>query len=259
MRIEKPIEISAQLVKEIHQQDMRGTAPKQRLPIDGRIAGGTPTNITKHPWLVAVGERSERLCGGFFITRSWIATAAHCLTGIGEKLTVRAGADSWFYGGVKGIVDTIVIHPEYNESNFDNDIALLRLENPIYILKTEPATLPEAGQEVPTGANLTVAGWGFYGKENPFSMYLREVTVPVISRDDCQKAYSVSQITERTICAGADGKDYCKQDAGGAAVVDGKVVGIASWGEGCGDPKKPGVYTNVASFREWIKEITTRI
>ncbi|KAG5893954.1 hypothetical protein JTB14_027702 [Gonioctena quinquepunctata] len=231
-------------------------APKQRLPIDGRIAGGTPTNITKHPWLVAVEEGGEHFCGGFFITRSWLATAAHCLTGRGEVLTVRAGSDAWLFGGAVGIVDTIVIHPEYNESNFDNDIALLRLEDPMYIQKIVPATLPEAGQEVATGANLTVAGWGTYAKGDPFPIYISEVSIPVISRDDCQKAYSESQITERTICAGADGKDYCEQDAGGSAEVDGKVVGIASWGEGCGDPEKPGVYTNVASFREWIKEKT---
>ena len=32
--------------------------------------------------------------------------------------------------------------------------------------------------------------------------------------------------------------------------------GIFSWGSGCGDRHKPGVYTDVANYLAWIREHT---
>jgi secreted trypsin-like serine protease len=31
------------------------------------------------------------------------------------------------------------------------------------------------------------------------------------------------------------------------------VVGIVSGGQGCGDPTKPGIYTRVSAYVDWIK------
>ena len=49
-------------------------------------------------------------------------------------------------------------------------------------------------------------------------------------------------------------------DSGGPLLckVDGKVrvTGIISWGDGCGKPKKPGVYVRVTHFRDWIRQQT---
>ena len=62
------------------------------------------------------------------------------------------------------------------------------------------------------------------------------------------------------ICSGTSigGKDACDGDSGGPLVIESmegkfELVGITSWGKGCGEPNQPGVYTRVSSFLSWIE------
>jgi len=51
-------------------------------------------------------------------------------------------------------------------------------------------------------------------------------------------------------------KDFCPGDDGGPLVVDGQLVGIASWGIGCALSCFPGVYSNVATLKSFITQET---
>lgn len=70
------------------------------------------------------------------------------------------------------------------------------------------------------------------------------------------------RLHESFICAGGEEKrDTCRGDGGGPLVcpVNGDAdkfvqMGIVSWGLTCGMADTPGVYVNVALFREWIDE-----
>lgn len=85
---------------------------------------------------------------------------------------------------------------------------------------------------------------------------LMRVSVPIVSKSTCQQVYqSMNTITDRMICAGytAGGKDSCQGDSGGPLTSSGVLYGIVSWGRGCAQPRYPGVYSNVANLRSWIK------
>ena len=101
------------------------------------IVGGEDADISDFPWQVALIESSGgwtwAFCGGSIIDNSWILTAAHCVEdGFAGTVYARAGSDNYYaQGGSSHLVDEIIIHPDYNGNTYNNDIALLKLNNPI--------------------------------------------------------------------------------------------------------------------------------
>jgi len=91
------------------------------------------------------------------------------------------------------------------------------------------------------------------------------VQLQVYDRSKCIQAYNASSITDGMLCAGSleEGQDTCSGDSGGPLqceiMEDGELswvqVGITSWGEGCGKSEYPGVYTKVATYNKWIREV----
>ncbi len=60
------------------------------------------------------------------------------------------------------------------------------------------------------------------------------------------------------LCAGGPAMDTCQGDSGGPLVRtygDPVLVGIISWGEGCADAARPGVYVRVDRdhYLDWIE------
>lgn len=86
------------------------------------------------------------------------------------------------------------------------------------------------------------------------SASLYKVDVPIVDRDTCNDAYG-GDITDGMVCAGleAGGKDACQGDSGGPLTIDGTLVGVVSWGNGCARPGYYGVYSNVGKFADWIE------
>lgn len=157
-------------------------------------------------------------------------------------------------------------HPNYNSRTIDNDIALLRLETPApfsnYIL---PVCLPgrEMAERVlhKNGTLTVVTGWG---KDNlnstHFSSALNVIKVPLVDRDICSHQMS-HNISNNVLCAGILGQsmDACEGDSGGPMVTLYRdtwfLLGLVSWGEGCGKVDKLGIYTKVSNYNEWIDRV----
>lgn len=164
-----------------------------------------------------------------------------------------------------GVVETFR-HPHYNSRTVDNDIALLRLQSPApfsqYIV---PACLP--GREMAervlhlNGTITVVTGWGKEDLDSTrFSSALNVIKVPLVERSICSQQMS-HNISNNVLCAGILGQrmDACEGDSGGPMVTLYQdtwfLIGLVSWGEGCGREDKLGIYTKVSNYNEWIDKV----
>ncbi|XP_069997541.1 trypsin-1-like [Penaeus vannamei] len=237
-----------------------------------RIVGGEETEVNEYPWLVGVSEKGKPdtpFCGGSIYNDEWVITAAHCFDDDSPlHAEVLLNMWSWRYGPTaiyRRDVDDYVIHPEYDRTTTDNDVALLHLSRPISLSAVDgikPVCLPPPGADF-TGRNATVTGWGALHSDGEQPEAAREVSFPVRARDECEEAYG-SYFTEHMICAGVaeGGKDSCQGDSGGPLTVqeaDGRhtLAGIVSWGRGCAEPGFYGVYVEAQDYLDFIEEVAT--
>ncbi|XP_067214739.1 trypsin-4-like [Linepithema humile] len=226
--------------------------------LDARIVGGTVADIRQHPYQLSLHESLWHSCGAVIISNKWILTAAHCMrTSQPYFYSVNAGSNST-HTGVHYQVKKIVRHPNNNYLTNDYDIALLEVDEIRFNDRVQPVKLAE--KELADGVMVNVTGWGALKQGGDISPVLMGVSLPIVDRATCQKRYHKSRriITDRMICAGytQGEKDSCQGDSGGPLVANGTLYGIVSWGYGCAKPTYPGVYTNVANLRSWIKGIS---
>ena len=236
-----------------------------------KIVGGSTAPINKFQFQVALVEKQllsnfhGQFCGGSLINNNTVVTAAHCLDGENiNSLQVLVGTHDLENGGERVNVASLIIHPRYSPENsgFDYDVAVIKLKpnkkQETLLNRLPKAKLPSmTSKKLAPGTPVRVSGWGYLeeiGDDRPSKLH--HVSVNVIDQNTCISMYKASPITPRMICAGIlylGGKDACQRDSGGPLILNENVlVGIVSWGLGCGEAKFPGVYSNVTALREWI-------
>ncbi|XP_039488959.1 trypsin beta [Drosophila santomea] len=221
-----------------------------------RIVRGYYIPIEYVPWQVSMLNATLHRCGGVIYSDRTILTAAHCLHNVAVKdLSVRAGSSYWSKGGQVQRVLKAIKHPKYR--HFPNpvyDVAVLILEDPLKLgSAVDEISLAE---NTPDAGTITLAsGWGLTRVPGFHWPILHGVHVTILNRTECENYYKDInyKVTNDMICADAHQGDTCKGDSGGPLVdtKNRKLVGIVSWGAGCGT--NPGVYADVAFFRNWLK------
>jgi len=157
-----------------------------------------------------------------------------------------------------------VIHPNFNPVNLRNDIAVIEVEREPK--GVNPVRLPcnhLVNYCYNVGGMVKVLGFGKdsdrSGKD--YLEDLKEVDIKVRSITDTK--YHRGMIGPDVFLAGdMEGgrvKDSCTGDSGGPCIKRIKdnwvLVGIVSWGSGCGNLYLPGVYTKVLSYHEWVRRV----
>ncbi|XP_013408472.1 hemicentin-1-like [Lingula anatina] len=229
-----------------------------------RIVGGTTAEPNSWPWQVLLVTSSNQApCGGTLVSNQWVVTAGHCVASRLDpgSWRVRVGEhDLTTFSSIQRDipVSRVVPHPGFDESTLINDIALVRLSQPVtHSDKITPVCIPT--KDVTAGTKCVATGWGVTSESGSRPDLLQQVVLSVVARSTCRlRSYIGSFIKDTMICAGGeDGKDACNGDSGGPLVCleDGRFIlqGVTSFGIGCGRPMKPGVYTRVALYSEWIQ------
>ncbi|CAL4113097.1 unnamed protein product, partial [Meganyctiphanes norvegica] len=231
-----------------------------------RILGGGEADINEYPWQVAITPKRLGIpfCSATLLNSQFVVTAAHCVDSIPvEHYDLVFGEHDWMKIGrtFQRTAAEVIIHPDFNKATLDNDIAIIKLNNPVSIFThphIKPVCLPSSDMEF-EGKSGVATGWGLTVDGGQASSSLQEVDVEIMSQSDCEAAYPDS-ITDKIMCAGGDGSDICQGDDGGPLVVDvdGRYVlaGITSQGD-CARTSKPGVFTNVQSQIDWINSQLT--
>jgi trypsin len=230
---------------------------------EARIIGGSLADPNPHKFQVGLLLKANmtgtnpifngQYCGGTLFKGKYVITAAHC-SDFTTAADVKVFAKSTRLKSGTGVlrnVTKITIHPNWEDTTFDYDVAVWELSKPIsdvpnpVLVSADPAD----------GKSLTVTGWGNTSTTgSSFPVRLRKVKVPLTPLADCNDADSYAGgITSRMFCAGleAGGKDSCQGDSGGPIAykrTDGRriLTGIVSWGIGCAQPELFGVYTRIA-------------
>ncbi|XP_030556490.1 transmembrane protease serine 9 [Drosophila novamexicana] len=284
----------------------RMNSPNCGISVSTRLLGGDEVAPGQYPWFARIAYRNRTnnrisyRCSGSLISNNYVLTAAHCVVNLVSDLQifqVRIGDD------VSGAQDcsptaancsrpnifdivSVLVHPNYDQPKYANDIALLRLNNslsnftPICLPLNSTAALADRL----IGQMGVVAGWStkmesMLLKSNTSSSpasstaSVRFIRLPIVNTTSCAITYATLSenfqqpivITPSHLCAqGQPMKDVCRGDSGGPFMDDGTsgilnangrhtLLGIVAFGPTlCGVTTVPGVYTAVSSYMNWI-------
>ncbi|XP_036974338.1 coagulation factor IXb [Acanthopagrus latus] len=246
---------------------------------DQRIVGGDEASPGQIPWQVALMshsatlQRAEPFCGGSLLSEYWVITAAHCLAQadianrvffvrVGEHDVKKVEGDERDHE----VAERHIHHMyDFNNSPYNNDIALLKLATPVELSnKRRPICLgPKDFIENLLRESRTslVSGWGRIKFLGPEATKLQKLEVPYVDRTLCKES-SRYHVTRLMFCAGYKDQqmDSCQGDSGGPHATNYKgtwfLTGIVSWGEECAKDGKYGVYTRVSMYYPWIRKTT---
>ncbi|KPJ15232.1 Serine protease snake [Papilio machaon] len=244
-------------------------------PLDLHIIGGEAVSVGEFPHMVALGypegDGYNFMCGATLLSDTFVLTAAHCVDTIDQIKPAIARLGVVELGSTARNNETdvdvaeIIVHPNYTRRYKYHDLSLIRLSKRVeYSSVLSPACLYTSLQD-PT-VPLTITGWGKTSTtRNVRSNMLLKAKVSIVGREKCNENYSMwrklpNGISNEQLCAGDPQglRDTCQGDSGGPlqalTEADGhyRVVGVTSFGRGCGSPV-PGVYTRLALYLDWIE------
>lgn len=224
-----------------------------------RVFRGFPCSTDDYPFMVMVVGKHYfegnygRICGGTILNQNWILTAAHCVEDQSKSYAVIPALSTGSTEVFK--IQKSVIHQYYMKPFNSDDLALLKTERPIFrsahvdYVKLPQRNLMLLGEK--PCSHGSIMGWGGTEYGLPSANSLQCAYLPIMSSKECKPFRTFvrnSQLCTTTI----NGIDACQGDSGGPLLCGSIQVGIVSWGEVCGGNPRPGVYTRIDFYLNFI-------
>ncbi|XP_053446576.1 transmembrane protease serine 11B-like isoform X2 [Nycticebus coucang] len=227
-----------------------------------KVVNGKDALAGVWPWQASLQREGRHRCGASLVSSRWLLSAAHCFqrASNSEDWTVHFGNVEKNPHMIRK-VQNIILHENYSNFAYHDDIALVQLAEDVPFTKfVRSICLPDANLELSENDSVVVTGWGALSQNGSFPDILQQAFLKIIDNESCNAPHALSGLVDKTmLCAGfmSGEADACQNDSGGPlAYPDSRniwhLVGIVSWGHGCGQENKPGVYTRVTSYRHWI-------
>ena len=245
------------------------------------IVGGIFSELYRYPYMVTLQYKFGRyahthVCGASLIAPDIILSAAHCYeSSWGTPQVIIGDYDMLDNSDSTEVFDVelIAFHPDwsfdYNGNPwFLNDLILFKISNGEQSTK-QPIRL-NSNPNIPSPSHnrdkLVVMGWGAteYGAK---SNILKETTLEHQPDFMCFSSFPDQNIDPSILLCAQDldgevNEDSCRGDSGGPIIVKGDSpsqdlqVGLVSSGPMPCAQDKPGYYTEISYFYDWIQQHT---
>ncbi|XP_039495744.1 chymotrypsin-2 [Drosophila santomea] len=231
--------------------------PQAANKFSSRIVGGQESDVLAAPYLVSIQNAyGNHLCGGSIIDDRHVVTAGSCLAGLRKNnvQVVTTTYNNWGSAGWIYAVEDIIIHCNFDNPMYHNDIALIKTKTLFdYDDVTQNITMTPL-EDLTDGEKLTIYGYGSTEVGGDLSWELRQLDVTYVAPEKCNSTYGGSpDLDVGHLCAvGNVGAGACHGDTGGPIVDSrGRLVGIGNWGVPCGYGF-PDVFARISFYYSWI-------
>lgn len=223
------------------------------------MIGGEVVKNGEAPYQVALLRSGAFSCGGIWIGPKRVLTAAHCVYEFKDRPQLFRIRYATLYrnSGAELPVSRIILHPKYNTSTFDYDVAVLCTETP-FTAGVNAQVVEIAAAAPVAGTRAVSTGWGRIHADPHVNMPLylqRAGDLAVLDEAECQRHSPEVAITGRMLCAFSSVQAICTGDSGGPLVntATGQLIGVASWTSNwCLHPSHPSVFARLDTLRSWI-------